>query len=376
MLASRFPAGDINGLATAGDGTLWIGSSNGEICHFDPIKVQCLDFFASADDGTKTMARGRLTHLTLDSAENVYYATDGGGFSRYDGKEWHTFTLPVEPLAGNQVHSIAQTKDGSIWVATESGIQQLNPDTGATIQLFTQENSGLLVTDTGVLYGDVTGGIWFGAQSASYFNGANWAVYTTADGLAGSPVQAIATDSQQRVWLGTKNGLSVWNGSSFFNLNKATGLPSEDVTALLADGDMMWIGTNGGGLFRFEKNQLQLFSANKLGLPSNSITALAKAKDNRLWVGTKRGLARVQDGVATVFTDMAGFTITALAGAPDGQFWVGTTDSGLFHFDGQTWGQPPHGGKPPAAQITAILVDRQGKVWIGGKDGGLIRYIP
>ena len=376
VLASRFPAGDITGLAAAGDGTLWIGSSKGEICHFDPVKVQCLDFFASADDSTQTMARGKLIALTLDTVENVYYATEGGGISRYNGKDWQLFTLPAEPLVGNQIQSLAQTKDGSIWAATEHGLQQLNPDTGATIQLFTQENSGIAVADTGVLYPDRTGGIWFGAQSASYFNGDNWSVYTAADGLANGLVQAIAVDSQQRVWFGTKSGLSVWNGSSFFTLNKATGLPSDDVTALLADGEQMWIGTNGGGLFRFEKNQLQLFNATKLGLPSNVITALAKAKDGALLVGTNRGLARVQDEVATLIAETADFSITVINATAEGSLWVGTADQGLWYFDGQAWSQPPTGGKPPAAYITTILVDPQRSVWIGGKSGGIIRYMP
>lgn len=376
VLASRFPAGDINGLAAAPDGTLWIGSSNGEICHFDPVKVQCLDFFASAEDSTQSMARGTLTHLLLDSAGNVYYATDGGGLSRYDGKNWHTFVLPGEPLVGDQIHSIAQTKDGSLWLATEKGIQQLNPTTNATIQVFTPENSGLPLSDTGVLYADTVGGVWFGAQNASYFNGSNWAIYTAADGLATGLVQAIAIDNQQRVWLGTKNGLSIWNGSSFFNLSKATGLPNDDVTALLADGDKMWIGTNGGGLFRFQQNQLQLFDTEKMGLPSNTITALLKDKNGLVLVGTNRGLARLQDDVATPIAATNAATITALGVTPDGKLWVGTQDDGLFYFDGQVWSQPPDNGKAPSSQITALLVDQRGTIWIGGKDGGLIRYIP
>ena len=143
----------------------------------------------------------------------------------------------------------------------------IKPETGATLQLFTAENSGLAVTETGVLQTDAAGGIWLAALNASYYNGANWAVYTASDGLAGGLIQTMAVDNQRRVWFGTKAGLSVWNGSTFFSLNKANGLPSDDVTALLADGDQMWIGTNGGGLLRFEKNQLQVLSAEKLGCP-------------------------------------------------------------------------------------------------------------
>jgi len=376
VLASRFPAGTIHGLAVAADGTLWIGASNGEICHFDPVEVQCRQFFASAGSDASGMAPGSLSRLALDPVGNVYYATDGGGISQYDGAVWRTFTLPDERLAGNRVYDLAQAADGSIWVAGDGGVQQINQDDAATLQLFTSENSGLAVTASGVLQPIGEGRIWFGALGANYFNGANWSVYTAADGLAGRLVQAMTVDNQQRVWLGTNNGISVWNGNSFFTLTRENGLPSADVTALLSDEAQVWIGTRDQGLLRFANNELQLLDADKLGLPSNTITTLAKETDGILWVGTNRGLARVEGGVATLITEIAGFAITAVGVAADGVLWVGTRDNGLLYFDGDAWTQPPRGGKPPSPHVTAILIDAQGDVWVGGANGGLVRYTP
>lgn len=85
VLASSFPAGDINGIAVAADGALWLGSSRGEVCHFDPVEAQCQAFFASGKSASDGMASGELTALTLDPLGNVDYVTDGGGISRYDG---------------------------------------------------------------------------------------------------------------------------------------------------------------------------------------------------------------------------------------------------------------------------------------------------
>ena len=376
VLASSFPVGDINGIAVAADGALWLGSSRGEVCHFDPVEAQCQAFFASGKSASDGMASGELTALTLDPLGNVYYATDGGGISRYDGVNWRTFRLPNQVVAGNRVHDLAEANDGSIWLATDGGIQQINPRDDTTMQLFTPENSGLAMAETGLLAPDPEGGLWFGAQDANYFNGANWSVYNAADGLAGNLVQALAIDSQQRIWFGTPTGLSVWNGNTFFNLNQENGLPSADVTALLPDGDTMWIGTNGGGLFRFAKNQLQLFSADQLTLPSDVITALAQANDGALLVGTNRGVARVQGGAATLITEIAGFAITAIGVTAGDELWVGTRNNGLLYFDGDRWTQPPDDVIPPSPQVTAILVDQVGSVWVGGISGGLVRYHP
>lgn len=372
VLASRFPSGALKGLAVAKDGTLWIGSDQGEVCHFDPVTVQCREFFA----GIEGMAVGALTSLAIGPEGNIYFATDGGGISVYNGEQWRTLLLPNERLAGNQVRDLAQDAGGSLWIATEAGIQRLELAAGGGSQIFAVENSGLTSVESEVLHPAPQTGIWLGALGASYFNGSTWQSYTNADGLAGSLVQTIATDNQGRTWFGTEFGLSIWNGSAFFNLTRENGLPSDNISALLADGATMWIGTSGGGLLRFEKNQIRLFNAEKVGLPSDTITALAQTPDGALLVGTTRGLARFSEETATPIKELSDQIITALALADDEQIWVGTRDSGLFYFDGQGWAQPPGAIQPPAQHVTAILVDQQGSVWIGARSGGLVRYSP
>ncbi len=185
--------------------------------------------------------------------------------------------------------------------------------TDPTIQrLYTLESGGLPIDDVRVLAADA-GGLWIGGLGAAHFDGGEWEVFTVEDGLAGTLVQALAIDSQLRAWIGTKTGLSIWNGDIFFNLTQENGLPSDNITALLADGDAMWIGSNGGGLFRFMRNQLQIFSDENADLPSNTITALGRDGDGALLVGTAEGLVRFVDGVATPVEDVPALPITAIA---------------------------------------------------------------
>jgi ligand-binding sensor domain-containing protein len=372
VLASPFPGGALNGLAAAADGTLWIGSSRGEICHFDPVRVACQDFYA-AEPG---MVAGELTSLSIGGDGAIYYTTAGGGVSMYAGGRWRAFAIPDEPLFGNEIHSMAETGDGNLWVATERGIQAINPHSDAIVRQFTRDNSALSSATKEVLHPAPEGGVWFGALGASYFNGISWRSYTTADGLAGSLVQAIATDSQGRTWFGTESGLSIWNSSTFFNLTRENGLPGDNIATLLADDEIMWISAVGGGLFRFEKNQLQLFSPENSALPSNTISAMAIAQDGALLLGHSRGLARFEDGEVTPIPELAGYAVSAIATAPGGVIWVGTAGDGLVYFDGEAWTPAPAGVQPPSPQITNILVGADGSVWVGSRSGGLIRYQP
>lgn len=372
VLASDFPGGALNGLALDGAGGIWVGSSRGEICHFDPVRVQCQAFYS----GAPGMVAGELTSLSLGADGALYYTTAGGGVSMFAAGRWRSFVIPNEPLLGNEIHSLAQSEDGNVWIASERGIQSIHPITDTSGHQFTRDDSALSSSTKEVLHASPEGGIWFGALGVSYFNGLGWTSYTIADGLAGSLVQAIATDSQGRTWFGTESGLSIWNGSTFFNLTRENGLPSDNIVALLADGDTMWITVNGGGLFRFEKNQLQLLSAENSGLPSGVISALATTGDGALLLGHSQGLARFDDGEVTPVAALTGVAVTTIAVARDGTVWVGSNGDGLFYFDAENWMAPPGEIALPAQQITSILIAADGSVWIGARTGGLLRYQP
>jgi ligand-binding sensor domain-containing protein len=372
VLSSRFPAGALNGLAAAADGTLWIGSSRGEVCHFDPVRIQCLDFFA----GQPGMVSGELTSLSIGADGAIYYTTAGGGVSMYTNRRWRAFVVPNQPLAGNEIHSLAQTSDGNLWVATERGIQAIDPATDSVVRQFTRDEATLLSATKEVLHAPPDGGLWFGAVGASYFNGLSWRTFSPADGLAGSLVQAIATDSQGRTWFGAESGLSIWNGSTFFNLTRENGLPSDNILALLADDDVMWISAAGGGLFRFERNQLQLYSTENSDLPAGPINAIAKSADGVLLIGHNRGLARFEDGNVTPFPALNGIAVSTIATTAEGVIWVGTGEQGLFYFDGEEWSSPPANVQTPSPQISQILIDQAGSVWVGARTGGLLRYTP
>lgn len=372
VLVSRFPSGALNGLAVADDNTLWIGSNKGEICQFDPVRVQCLEFFS----GEPGMVAGELTSLTIGADGAIYYTTAGGGVSMYLGGRWRAFTIPNEPIVGNEIHSITQSRDGNLWIASEQGIQALNPITNTTVRQFTRDESELTAATREVLHASSEGGIWYGAIGVSYFNGLGWTSYTVADGLAGSLVQAIATDSQGRTWFGTEAGLSIWNGSEFFNLTEASNLPHNQIIALLVDEEMMWISAVDAGLLRFERNQLRLFTMENSALPSNTITALARTAEGEILVGHNRGLARLQADRFISIPELTGYAVRALAAAPDGTIWVGTNGDGLFYFDGDQWGPPPGAIRPPSPQISTLLVDQTGAIWVGAANGGLLRYDP
>ncbi len=364
-----FPDGLIVGLAFDADGSLWLGSSDAEICRFDVDAGRCADFFA----GEEGMAAGPLTSLAVDANGGVYYTTAGNGYAVYNGGAWRSLAVRNPQLVGNRVAALAPAGDGSVWAATEAGVQQIA--VGQSPRLLDMTDSGLNGADVAALYG-AEDGLWVGGpEGGAFFDGEEWQTFTAQGGLASDRVQAITMDSQGRIWFGGDRGISIWNGSSFFIIDASQGLPSEDIRALLADEDGVWIGTAGGGLYRFEGNQLQLLNSRNVGLPSDNITALAAGGNGALWIGTDRGLAQLADGAVTPVDAVNEDAIRALAVTAGGDVWAGRADGGVFCGSGDRWTELRPRDGLPAAAINAIVADGD-QVWLGGQDGGIGVYAP
>jgi ligand-binding sensor domain-containing protein len=215
------------------------------------------------------------------------------------------------------------------------------------------------------------GSVWFGsAGGANFYQDPNWESYTEADGLAGNDIRALALDSQSRTWIGSETGLSIWTGNGFFNLTTDNGLPSDVITSLLSDGDLVWIGTD-MGLLRFQDNQLQVFNTGNINLPSNGITALALDADGSLLVGTESGLARFRDSDIMTVPDIPSEPVQSIAAGETGEIWVATVAGELYYFDGAQWTAATNIPELPSPLVSALYIDGNGDVWFGADGGGL-----
>src|SRR6478735_6592141 len=77
------------------------------------------------------------------------------------------------------------------------------------------------------------------------------------DGLSQARVGAIVQDSEGFIWLGTQEGLNRYDGYTFqvflHDPEKPRSLSHNSVQCLLVDRQQrLWVGTEGGGLNRFE----------------------------------------------------------------------------------------------------------------------------
>jgi class 3 adenylate cyclase/ligand-binding sensor domain-containing protein len=113
-------------------------------------------------------------------------------------------------------------------------------------------------------------------------------------GIPGTSVQAICEDFSGRLWIGTDNGLAVYDGNSIHSFSMEDGLPNQYITSLVAyENGQIAIGTK-SGLVLTDGLHFEHIS-HKEGLLSNWITRL-HVSGRKLFIGTEAGLQVLENG--------------------------------------------------------------------------------
>ncbi|MCI0490249.1 MAG: histidine kinase [Blastocatellia bacterium] len=220
-------------------------------------------------------------------------------------------------------------------------------------------------------------------------------VYTTADGLGHHFVNRIFPDSRGFLWFCTQEGLSRFDGREIITYGVEQGLPHPMVADILETRNgAYWIGS-GRGVYRFDptkpfKGQKAgpMFTLYRTGetVYTNQPRCLYEDSAGRLWVGTSDGLFVMDNPngegefqfveLNPVWRPTQLMHVHAIIEDAEGAIWVGTSwglirllpDGNTIHFSIQPSGT--------VDEVTALMLDREGRLWIGHGRAGLIVLMP
>ena len=110
------------------------------------------------------------------------------------------------------------------------------------------------------------------------------------------------------------------------------GLPQSEVRSILEDSrGYLWIGTNSGGVARFDGIHFTVYNK-KNGLCGNTVYSIIEDKKGRLWFGTDEGIS-VYDGFKiknyTINNGLSNNTIYKITEDSKGNIWAGTPGGGV-----------------------------------------------
>jgi ligand-binding sensor domain-containing protein/two-component sensor histidine kinase len=300
------------------DGDVWIAATN--LFRFQKDEAAPYHF--------PTLEGVRVRNVFRDREGGLWIGTDGRGVYHQVGKQLIHYTTR-QGLVNNFVRAFLQSRDGSVWIATDEGVSR-----------------------------------W---KNAAFTN------YRMSDGLCYFSTRSLLEDRNGDLWIGTDRGVSRLHNNRFESDNVVRALQQEKVWAIHQDPDGgMWFGTRTGGLYRWQSAKLTHYTVAQ-GLTSNSIYELLEDHNGKLWASGPNGISVMDRRDLEALVDHPGDHVpVTLYGISEGletiQMCGGEKPAGILTTRGEVWfpsskgpvrvsiDQPPPSNPAPAV-IDRVLVD-------------------
>jgi ligand-binding sensor domain-containing protein len=304
---------------------VWVATSGG-LVRYDTAS----DEYKFYDVRSGLLSNGIFHVGRLDG--RIVVGTYGGGMSLLDeaSGRWRTYNVP-EGLGDAFVYDVLKAKNGDVWIATWSGANRVRGgalDERAKWDLFTVQNTGGGLPNDWV-YGlaeGPNGELWLATEGGmARFHKGRWTHWNHAKGL-GAPYEKV----RNRIDFAADPGR---HSSHHAKQKEEMGLndvqvaynPNYVVALAVEPSGIVWAGTWGGGLARFDGKAWRNLTTAE-GLPGNHVFMLHRDERGVLWVGTNAGLARYEGGKFRVMTTHDGLfsdAVFSMASA-GGTLWVGS----------------------------------------------------
>lgn len=284
------------------------------------------------------------------------------------------FWREAEGLPQSRIRAIEQTRDGYLWLGTDSGLVRFN---GTSFTVFTTKTGSLRDNEVSGLQEDNDGGLWISTYGGglTLLKDGRFTTFTTADGLLDEVIKKLDKDAEGNIWMVTPNGACRYAKGSFTKFTTREGLSNNFVTAICARSAKGVFVATAGGLYRLvnEKfERLQGIVEEKDG----RIEHLVSGSDGSLWIGFHEAVVkRWKDGGLTAYARQQNLAerILHLYEDPQGTLWA-ALPGGLYRLrDGVFEAVMSKDDNTRMGTISRLLGDGEGNLWIGLESNGLGR---
>lgn len=226
-----------------------------------------------------------------------------------------------------RVYSIQEHTDGTLMVATDEGLLIFRDGRVEVLDAA----KGLPNPDLRSLFVDSRGWIWVGSNGLVRLDGNTFITFPEEHPLSSARIMNIAEDSKGWLWLGSTQGLIGYHPEKGeMRIPEGADAPVWDLD--VDANDVLWVGTNGYGLWAYEDGALKRYTSDNSNLTNDFIWQVYCGRDGEVWAGHNLGIDRK---------------------AGDRWFHYNQSD-GLAHNEGSA---------------TAVIGDSQNRIWFGTGHG-------
>lgn len=253
------------------EGRLWIGTYFGGLDCYDGKKFI---HYKHDEQNPNSLADDRVWEIFEDSQNRMWVGTFREGLELFD--EQNKQFIHHKPGSGNTIRSgyissLVEAKNGDLWIGTAWGIDVLSKKTGLFRHFPHLENDKTTLSHSNVIVimQDSRGLIWVGTKDGLNLYDSvrqQFKVYRKEDGLPDNTILTLLEDSNHTLWLSTPNGLSnvsvVAAGNNQYtlqckNYDETDGLQgrqfNENAAIKTLSGELVFGGANGFNIFQPSK---------------------------------------------------------------------------------------------------------------------------
>lgn len=428
---SGFSHFEVYDVIVATDGSVWIALERGKVIRVGLRDGEPVVFESFAPDEHRPHFFSGQQPRILESRNGdiwvVSNGSDGNIHRRSSGGAWESIDLTALDPRGSRINpSIAETRDGTIWVGSDSGSLYKFQDgqwssfhSPDQIPIPTVRTTWLLETSDGALWligrhknahrFDYKTERWSTISNLSYqaesrdgsvwFLGENflvrqkqgaWEKFAPADGLMSHPTGLFVAPSGS-IWavgytLSAEDDRSYAAVSRFSEKNGWVTTEFRQLSTRMNEGAVLedidrtlWFGSTGdryldqdGGVVAYRDGQWNHYAP--MRVPWHSLS-IAQTLDGRVWFGGS-GLHSYQNGKFRAYDrPQIGFGswINAVVNTTDGSLWVGTDEDGAFRLAEGRWTRYHVNDGLGDNSVGAILEMNDGSILVS-TGGGVSRY--
>jgi signal transduction histidine kinase/ligand-binding sensor domain-containing protein len=300
------------------DGGLWFNHYGNGLFHISPDdKIQHLTTAEGLPD-----VRVGAWFQSRDGG--IWAGVDHGGLVRLRDRRFHVVGAAVLGPGAATALSVCEGNDGAMWIGTAGGgLCRWTNGVAARFPVGFSASANFVFS----IAPRPDGGAWLSAAEGEdlfqYLDGEIRRVSWDVHGI-----KSILTDSQGRVWMGTKYGIAYSDGNvrRMLGTNDAATLPAVRALVETQDGNV-WAGADDGTIYRCEPDKLTAFRPTD-PLSEQPIYSMTADAGGTIWAGTFRGgLLRFRNGSFSRITARQGLPVDVICQILDdgrGRLWLGT----------------------------------------------------
>lgn len=302
------------------DKRIWLGYYNRGLGVFDKLnsKVNIIESIAGKP---KSLQTSGVTSIAKDDAGQLWISMEGGGVDVYNPTTEdfkHITKLDsrfYSGLTNDNITKVFIDKKQNIWLSSwNEGIYFLKNGSKQFVNYNTRNTPGLASDHIMAIAEDSRGVIWIGTFSKGlhYFNPDDGKFHHCnskpfyANGELNSDVRTVLVDTDDVIWVGTTTGLFKVMTNNFitFSVKSFRDKMSEKLknhksthtinTLYQAKNKEIWIGTDGAGLFSYnKKSDVLQWYINYKGFFEKSVAAIVESNDGSIWLSGKKGITKL-----------------------------------------------------------------------------------